>query len=214
MKNQKSASIFILITSISILGLQIGCEKDNDENQNDDGLTFTDNRDNQTYKYVKIGDQYWMAENLNYNAGSGSWVYDNNSYYATTYGRLYNWETACDVCPAGWHLPSDAEFTELENYLSSNGYNGTEGTALKATAGWNSGGNGTDNYGFSALPGGGLLNGSNSSFSGLGYYGYWWSSTQYSSSSARLCNLSYFLTLLYRYYDDKSNGYSVRCVKD
>ena len=73
------------------------------------------------------------------------------------YGRLYNWYAVDDargLCPSGWHVPTDGEWTDLENYISSQGYSGTEGTALKSTYGWYNGGNGTDDFGFSALPGG------------------------------------------------------------
>ena len=73
------------------------------------------------------------------------------------YGRLYNWYAVDDVrslCPSGWHVPTDGEWTDLENHISSQGFSGTEGTALKSTYGWSNSGNGTDDFGFSALPGG------------------------------------------------------------
>ena len=126
--------------------------------------------DGNTYKSVTIGTQEWMTENLRtskYSDGTsipnvtsnsdweslstGAWShYDNDSsQYEATYGKLYNWyavETG-KLCPTGWHVPTDAEWTVLTDYLTANGHNGTEGTALKATSGWNSGGNGTDDYG-------------------------------------------------------------------
>ena len=73
------------------------------------------------------------------------------------YGRLYNWYAVDDargLCPSGWHVPTDCEWTDLENYITSQGFSGIEGTSLKSTYGWYDGGNGTDNFGFSALPGG------------------------------------------------------------
>ena len=88
---------------------------------------------------------------------TGAWChYDNDNQHEATYGKLYNWyavETG-KLCPTGWHVPTDAEWTILTDYLTANGHSGTEGTALKATSGWNSGGNGTDDYGWLGLPGG------------------------------------------------------------
>ena len=73
------------------------------------------------------------------------------------YGRLYNWYAVDDargLCPSGWHVPTDGEWTELEDYITSQGFPGTEGTALKSTSGWFNNGNGTNDFGFSAPPGG------------------------------------------------------------
>jgi hypothetical protein len=103
-----------------------------------------------TYKTVVIGTQNWMAENLNYNV-SGSHCYDNLESNCNKYGRLYDWATAKTVCPAGWHLPSGTEWATLINYV---GGSNIAGKKLKATSGWNNGGNGQNTYGFSALPGG------------------------------------------------------------
>jgi uncharacterized protein (TIGR02145 family) len=157
----------------------------------------------QTYKTVQIGDQIWMAENLNYNA-SGSKCYNNNSTNCNIYGRLYNWTQATSACPSGWHLPSDDEWTMLTDYVGSS----TAGTKLKATNGWNSNGNGTDDYGFSALPGG---SGDSYYFYEVGDYGSWWSSTENTASRAWYRDLGYGVG---RYSNDKSHLYSVRCVKD
>ncbi|MCD4695477.1 MAG: fibrobacter succinogenes major paralogous domain-containing protein [Bacteroidales bacterium] len=184
--------------------------------------TFTDTRDNQTYKWVKIGVQKWMAENLNYDIGH-SWCYDNDSVYCNKYGRLYKWKTAKNVCPIGWHLPTDDEWKQLEVYLGmileagkteSRGTN--EGEKLKAVNGWNSwrnnNGNGTDDYGFTALPGGSRS--INGSFSGLGRKGSWWSATEFSGSLAWFRGLYFSNHKVNRYHIKKSLGFSVRCVKD
>jgi uncharacterized protein (TIGR02145 family) len=175
-----------------------------------------------TYKTVVIGTQTWMAENLNY-AASGSKCYENQENNCNKYGRLYNWQTAMAnsprVCPSGWHLPSDAEWTTLTNYvdgLSSTAGINTAGIKLKAASGWNDyygrSGNGTDDYGFSALPGG--SGNSNGNFFGAGSYGFWWSATGNGDSYAYN---------RYMYYNDanlvRSNSggmadlYSVRCVQ-
>jgi len=131
--------------------------------------TFTDPRDGKVYKTVKIGNQVWMAENLNYDA-SGSKCYNNDPANAEKYGRLYDWETAKKVCPAGWHLPSEEEWEILIDFVG-----GAEiaGTKLKAKFGWNDF-NGTDDFGFSALPGGRMSYG----FCEVGYSGFWWSASE------------------------------------
>ena len=95
------------------------------------------------------------------------------------YGRLYNWyavDDARSLCPSGWHVPTDGEWTDLEDFITTQGFSGTEGAALKSTYGWNGGGTGTDDFGFSALPGG-CRRYYDGAFDNAGYYGYWWSSS-------------------------------------
>ncbi len=163
----------------------------------------------QTYKTVVIGEQTWMAENLNYNPGTGnSTCYDNQPSNCTAYGRLYNWATAMGVCPTGWHLPSDAEWTTLTDYA---GGSSTAGTKLKATTGWYSN-SGTDTYGFSALPGG--YGYSDGYFYFAGSRGYWWSATEYNSYGAWRRDMLYYYSFVGRGNSDKSYLFSVRCLKD
>ena len=216
----------------------VGCEKEDDTEITDDssiqyGEGATD-IDGNTYQSVIIGTQEWMVENLRttkYSDGTpipnvtsnsdwgglstGAWCnYHNSSTDEATYGKLYNWyavETG-KLCPTGWHVPTDAEWTVLTDYLTANGHSGAEGTALKATSGWNSGGNGTDDYGFLGLPGSGRDDDGN--FDSIGDGGVWWSSSQNDASNA-----------WYRYlYDNndsvnrndyvKYSGFSVRCLRD
>jgi uncharacterized protein (TIGR02145 family) len=205
-------------------------------NQDGAGSTLTD-ADGNTYNTVWIGNQQWMAENLKVtktvngnviplitddtewsnlgdnNTDSAYCYYSNSTDSLAKYGALYTYAAAKNACPTGWHLPSDAEWTELENYISNDGHSGTEGTALKSTSGWNNSGNGTDNYGFSALPGG-FRGSSNGTFNYVGYYGYWWSATGYNSSDAYLRSLDYNNSVVNRHNYGKSNGFSVRCVRD
>jgi len=181
---------------------------------------FIDPRDGQTYKTVKIGNQIWMAENLNYATSSGSWCYNDNSDNCTKYGRLYNWVTAQSTCPIGWHLPSDDDWHKLALSLDPNSVNEDieshiAGGKLKSITGWNSpNASATNESGFSALPGGHRRN-YDGVFSLIGSYGYWWSSTEYKSYV--LCrtihhddnNLNAFVGNAY-----EGDGNSVRCIKD
>ncbi len=170
--------------------------------------SFTDARDGKTYKTVKIGNQTWMAENLAYKPSYMShWVYENNNVHVETYGYLYNWNTATKVCPTGWHLPSDAEWTTLSNFLGSNAVK-----KLKAKNGWAENGNGTDDFGFSALPGGYLH--APDKFFQLGKSGYWWSSTPKDTYNALNRYMSYNAEHQTAGNVSKNNGYSVRCIKD
>jgi len=163
----------------------------------------------QTYKTVTIGSQVWMAENLNYNLGSdNSRCYDGAPTNCNIYGRLYSWVPAQNVCPAGWHLPSDAEWTALTDYIGSN-----PGAKLKAESGWDEEGNGTDNYGFSALPGGRRISSEGSS-ENVGRIGYWWSATENSGGSVSYRYMDYERNLVYKNNYSKSVMLSVRCVQN
>ncbi len=179
----------------------------------------------EAYDAVLIGSQTWLARNLNYNA-NGSKCYGDSQDICYIYGRLYNWETAMagssssttvpsglrGVCPSGWHLPSTAEWDMLRAAV---GGDNTAGTKLKAGAGWNNNGNGTNDYGFSALPGG---NGYGDSFERVGNYGFWWSSTK--SENENYLNEAYDQIMshnserAYQSSADRSALLSVRCVKD
>jgi uncharacterized protein (TIGR02145 family) len=185
------------------------------------GGSFTDSRDGQTYRTVRIGGQTWMAENLNY-AADGSWCYCDLVIWASTeealqaerdancgkYGRLYDWNTAAEVCPAGWHLPSSEEWDALDNFVGKL----NAGAKLKSKSpDWDGG----DDYGFSALPGG--IRTSEGSFGDIGSFGLWWTATKtgnddsgvyYRSMSAGRPDITGHHT------NGKDAGYSVRCIKD
>jgi len=186
---------------------------------------FTDNRDGQTYKTATIGEQIWMAQNLNYQTASGSWCYENNSSNCYTYGRLYDFHTARTVCPAGWHLPSAAEWDNLASAVGGTrkkykdnetgndffGWAGV-GTKLKARSGWNNNGNGMDDYGFSALPGGFRF--SDGGFYGADSYGVWWTASEDGVGNAYYRGMEYDYDYVDEHSYDKSGGLSVRCVQD
>jgi len=168
--------------------------------------TFTDTRDGQTYKTVTIGKQTWMAQNLNYKTDS-SWCYKNADSNCVKYGRLYDWKTATTVCPKGWKLPSLEDWDRL---VATAGGEEIAGKKLKSKSGWNENGNGTDNYGFSALPSGYYFR---SDFYSVGDNGHWWTVTE---DAGRFAHSRYMLSTDYVYNGSSYvyKGHSVRCVAD
>jgi len=173
--------------------------------------TLTDSRDGKRYSTVKIGNLKWMVENLNYGAvgDSGSWCYDNADSNCVKYGRLYTWDAAKSACPAGWHLPVRVDWNNL---VSTTGGSSIAGRALKSPNGWHLDRNGTDRYGFQALPGGRRTSSGN--FENIGRHGYWWSDAESKDDRAFYKNIYYSDNNVYEYSHDKSNGLSVRCTKD
>ncbi len=189
------------------------------------GDDFTDSRDGRKYKTVCIGNQTWMAENLNFNA-SGSLFYDNESTNGAIYGRLYKWdmimngEASSDqvpsgvrgICPEGWHVPSHDEWNILINYLGGEVY---AGGAIRDTAGWNPPNIGaTNSSGFTAKPGG-FENGEGI-FSMIGETAYWWTSTADIAIPGRnqyVVNGNQFPLVLF-YAAPPNLHMSCRCVKD
>ncbi|MCB0638809.1 MAG: hypothetical protein KDC54_19405, partial [Lewinella sp.] len=150
--------------------------------------SFTDPRDGEIYPVITIGDQLWMAENLRFNA-PGSWLNPDNP--SAVYGRLYDARTAQTACPDGWHLPSDAEWNELEIYLGmspaysfTSDWRGTHAPKLKSTTGWGTSwtdhANGTNSSGFNAFPAG-YCDPDNgvAVFEGLGHSVGFWSSVEF-----------------------------------
>jgi uncharacterized protein (TIGR02145 family) len=126
-----------------------------------------------------------------------------------TYGVLYNWPAVMTegICPTGWHIPSDGEFTELTDFL---GGESVAGGAMKSTSGWNNGGNGSNSSGWTGLPGGYRYSGG---FDDNGYYGDWWSASE-SGSYSWLRKLNYDYDSVYRYDYYRDFGFSARCVRD
>ena len=235
------------VQSSSSIVVAMPCKTDEEDNC-EYGI-LKDSRDGQEYRTVKIGDQVWMAENLNYaytdvpfdNRGytsdSTSWCLDNDPANCAKYGRFYTWTAAMDsvgewstngkgcgygktcsvasagsttlvrgICPEGWHLPREAECKVLFTATVE----GSSMAGLKSATGWSSSGNGTDTFGFSALPAGWSYHGG---YSREGDNAYFWSSTEYKSNNAYGMGLSYDI-----YYVNvelsKDYGFSVRCVKD
>jgi uncharacterized protein (TIGR02145 family) len=208
----------------------LGCgEKEAKDIAPDTDTTFTDRRDGKVYKIVKIGSQVWFAENLNY-AAKGSEFYNNNAEIYELCSRFYNWSTAKQSCPAGWHLPEIDEWATLENFV---GDSSTAGTKLKSTESWRSYDDWrmitnfsygssyqsaeswnypTNEYGFSALACG--YGSGDSSFSKIGSYGLWWSATERDTNNAFYLTMSFNEEKVGRHYAYKTNLCSVRCVQD
>ena len=227
-----------LLQTISRLESQPGIVKDVDGN---------------LYTTIKIGAQVWISENLKttrYKDGTAipmvadstawsnlttpgyCWSDNDAASFKATYGAMYNWYTVNtgNLCPSGWHAPSDAEWTTLENYLIANGYN-YDGTlsgikiakALSSITFWtpsaNTGAAGNTDYpakrnasGFTALPGGYRDN--SGVFSGTGDYGDWWSATEGDAINAVGRGLNYSSVGVARYNYNKRGGFYVRCVRD
>ena len=205
--------------------------------------SFTDSRDGQTYKTVKIGWQTWMAQNLNYKTAN-SYCYNDKDSNCSKYGRLYTWAAAMDsagkwsldgsgcgygldkrcaprypvqgVCPVGWHLPSVSEWNTLLTGYPVGGES-TAGKVLKSTSGWKSSGNGTDAYSFSALPAGIRFPSAVSAvYYNEGNYAYFWSSTEFGDSHAYYMYLFYSSDGAELLDTDvfKNDAISVRCLKN
>jgi uncharacterized protein (TIGR02145 family) len=195
--------------------------------------TVTDIEGN-VYKTIKIGDQVWMAENLkttkyrngdligtttNDISGESSpkyqWAHDDNEITVATWGRLYTWYAVTDsrnVCPVGWHLPSDAEWVTLTTFLGGDTLAGGKLKEIGTTHWIYLNTDATNETGFTALPSGyRYLDGQ---YINIGLIGFWWSSTEYSATDAYYHYMICYFSTVRRLYDNKQYGYSVRCLKD
>jgi uncharacterized protein (TIGR02145 family) len=175
-----------------------GCEFDD---------VFIDARDGMGYRFVKIGNQTWMADNMNYQTPN-SYCYNNSDYACVQYGRLYKWDAAKEACPAGWHLPSKEEWNALVAVTGG----GEAGNALKSTSGWDENGNGTNGSGFSALPGG--LRNAGGGFERVNGSGNWWTASERDGNFAYYRFMGNAKNTVFENYYSKDGGYSVRCVQD
>lgn len=189
--------------------------------------------DGNIYGTVQIGNQIWLTKNLNVShfsdgdpiieaksidewdkagrEGMPAWCYFNNDpANGDTYGKLYNWFAVNDsrgLCPEDWRLPRDKDLTKLTDYL---GGEEAAGIKLKSTIGWEYNGNGNNESGFTALPGG--FRHSNGDFGYIGHYGFWWSASLFSTSEAWYRGMGYNFNTVYRIPSTKEFGFSVRCL--
>ena len=236
MKNLRQ-SVFL---AYLVIFFQISCKKDIVQPQGFTcGTSTVSDVDNNTYNTVQIGTQCWTQSNLKvskYRNGdniptglsnsqwssttSGAYaIYNNDPVNDGLYGKLYNHYAVTDsqgLCPTGWHVPSDGEWTILENHL---GGSSVAGGALKNTAmqptpgGWASPNAGaTNSSGFTALPGG--LRSGDGDFISMSSDGVWWSSSVLSGSNAWGRNPDYSSSTIYRFLFNRPCGFSVRCCRD
>ena len=197
----------LLYISILLTALLFACSE-----------SFTDTRDGQSYDIVQIGPQTWMAENLNYEI-EGSACPEGDKRNCSKYGRLYTWAAAQKVCTEGWHLPDRADFEQL--IASAAGTDLASGMAvagekLKSTSGWFKKGNGSDEFGFNALPAGYRLAGNNATggkFDGIGGYAHLWSATETADGLAYYLLLDFSSKAAKLSAFGKDEARSVRCVK-
>jgi uncharacterized protein (TIGR02145 family) len=181
---------------------------------------------------VTIGSQVWKSKNLDVityrngdtipqvrnadtwaNLKTGAWCYyENKVSNGTKYGKLYNWYAVNDprgLAPKGYHIPTDAEWTKLSDYL---GGESRAGTKMKSTSGWKNDGNGNNSSGFSGLPGGARYN--DGPFDAIDLDGFWWSSSEGNTDIAWYCYLKDGNGSVLRYGFYKGTGLSVRCLRD
>lgn len=228
----KKPDVYLIVIAIAVLLLS-NCKKEDDPSFIHDFGSFTDSRDGQVYKTIKIGTQTWFAENLAYE-GAGKettdfegwfhsttyegWCYyeNNKSMYGNTYGILYQWGVASMACPDGWHLPTRAEWVILRDSL---GGKYKAGGKLKeaGNAHWlNPNDGATNESGFTALPGG--MKGAQNPqfFVALGDYAHFWSAENDSAFAmdATMASWTSIFWVSDLLLSHKSLGNSVRCLKD
>ena len=193
---------------------------------------MTDERDGQTYQTVKLGDQTWLAQNLNYETDN-SWCFQDDPAKCETYGRLYNWEAAMNACPAGWHLPTEPEWSALIKYLdplsrpnavlteskTAGGLMKTTGTTEDGTGLWAEPNEGATNLSkFSVVPAGERVPTPAGMFNLLGQHAFFWTSTEYNDRSAGFRTLDYGHSGVTKGTSTtpmtKAYSLSVRCLMD
>jgi len=213
----------------------IGCNKDDDTNDNNDA-TVTD-IDGNVYHTVTIGTQVWMVENLKTTkyrngeeiinvtdfhewstlaTGAFCW-FDNDTTYKINYGALYNWYAAIDtrnISPLGWHVPSDDEWTILTNFLGGESVAGGKMKETGTSHWWGPNTGATNESGFTALPGGHKSIDPFHMLPDIGMRAFWWSSSELSDSAALCWSINYTESNLWHGYSNKQAGFSVRLVRD
>jgi len=206
----KSGRALLLTVVVAVGLLSVGCGGDDGGNDNpaNNGNNNNNNGGGGSSETVLLGGLKWMKKNLNVKTAD-SWCYENSPDSCLKYGRLYTWEAAKSACQSiGMRLPSREEWDALETAVGVD----DAGKKLKSKSGWNNNGNGTDDYEFSALPGGYRY--PNGNFDDVGLGGYWWTATAGDDDGVNCRELDYNYDRIGRYHSGKDYGASVRCVKD
>jgi uncharacterized protein (TIGR02145 family) len=243
MNKLKYSIILVIVGLFSVLSI-VSCDDKEDKKIVIEKGTVTD-IDGNVYETVKIGNQWWMAQNLevtHYNDSTpifkanspSAWILDSSSYRAYenngfSPGLLYNWNAVNDsrkIAPKGWHIPTDAEWKELETYIGMS-QNDADKTSWRGTdqanklrkegfsewtkfeSIWSS-----NDYGFSALAGCCILYNGDIGQPGLKNTGFWWTRSLNPDNKPWYRYMDYKKSRVFRYYDEKSYGFSVRCVRD
>lgn len=220
-------SLFITGCSLLLLG---GCSKSDElgfythngiqyhksTGLNAESTAMYDARDGAIYPVISIGNQLWMTENLRYEVEGAQWNPQNPT---KEYGCLYNWKTVINVCPKGWHLPSDADWQELEKAIGMQegdlpkvGWRPLKAVnKLKSTSGWTRTNNGSNQIGLNIFPAGRYEAGA---FKNMGNYAFFWTSTLKNKTEAIGRYFYHEYAKISRTYVDKSVGQSCRCILD
>lgn len=172
--------------------------------------SIIDTRDGKKYEIVKIGTNWWMAENMSYQPDSGWFCYNNVSMYCDVFGCLYTQEAAKNVCPSGWHLPSLDEWNQLIDY---HGGKKVAGCKMKISVFWECLlKSNVEKSGFNALPNGYMIE--KDRFELKGSNAYWWSSSQYNETDYWVFGLDCEFPGIFKFEYHQEAGFGVRCIKD
>lgn len=189
-----------------VLLFLVSCDKESDESNNTGN--FTDSRDGQAYTWVKIGNQTWMSQNLNFSVSDLSIVYPGQENSKN--GKLYKWSALKDIAPSGWHIPSKSEWSQLIDYL---GGDKVAGDKMKLGNEWEGTVNGNNSSGFSALPVS-MENGTLVEGVYPGLYADFWSNSADNELNAFGITLNYGSPITGIYSTSKERYMCIRCIKN
>lgn len=232
MKKNRRIWIYPILLIASLLILSSSCKKDENDNPSQSDTVI--DIDGNVYHSVTIGSQVWMVENLKvtkFNDGTnipnvtgalawsnlvtpGYCYYNNDAANKNKYGNLYNWYAVNTgkLCPTGWRVPTDADWTTLTNYLGGENIVGSKLKEKGTSNWWSPNAEATNETGFTGLPGGNRA--INGSFGFTGIYGFWWSTSEINNTDVWGRSLCYFNIAVTKSLEPKGTGQSIRCIKN